>query len=47
VGISGPLAILIYVVIVAVWIAALAFSIQVNRREKGSGVAGDSTSRVV
>jgi uncharacterized protein len=48
VGVSGPLAILIYVVIVAVWIAALAFSIQVNRREKGSGVAGDpSTSRVV
>jgi hypothetical protein len=48
VGVSGPLAILIYVAIVAIWIAALAFSIQVNRREKGSGVAGDTpSSRVV
>src|SRR5918998_1204828 len=36
VGVSGPLAILIYVAIVAVWIAALAFSIQVNRREKST-----------
>jgi hypothetical protein len=48
VGISGPLAILIYVAIVAVWIAALTFSIRVNRQEKGSGVAGEaSASRVV
>jgi uncharacterized membrane protein YfcA len=48
VGISGPLAILIYVAIVAIWIAALTFSIRVNRQEKGSGVAGEaSASRVV
>ena len=47
VGIGGPLAILIYVVIVAVWIAALVFSIRVNRKEQ-SGAAGDpSTSRVI
>jgi uncharacterized membrane protein YfcA len=47
VGISGPLAILIYVAIVAVWIAALAFSIQVNRREK-SGIAPEpSANRIV
>jgi uncharacterized membrane protein YfcA len=47
VGVSGPLAIVIYVLIVAVWIAALAFSIQVNRREKGAGGADSSASRVV
>jgi hypothetical protein len=48
VGIGGVLAILIYILIVAVWISALVFSIQVNRREKGSGVAGDpSPGRVV
>jgi hypothetical protein len=47
VGISGPLAVLIYVTIVAVWITALAHSIQVNRREK-SGIATEpSTNRVV
>jgi len=47
VGVSGPLTILIYVLIVAVWIAALAYSIQVNRLEK-RGVAGEaSSSRVV
>ena len=47
VGISGPLTILIYVAIVAVWIAALVFSIRVNRQE-GTGVAGEaSASRVV
>jgi uncharacterized membrane protein YfcA len=47
VGVGGVLAVLIYIAIVAVWIAALVFSIQVNRREKSS-VAGDpSTSRVV
>jgi len=47
VGVSGPLAIVVYVLIVAVWIAALAFSIQVNRREKGAGGADSSASRVV
>ena len=47
VGVSGPLAIVIYVLIVAVWIAALIFSIQVNRREKGAGGADSSASRVV
>jgi hypothetical protein len=48
IGVSGPLAILVYILIVAVWIAALVFSIRVNRQEKGTGVAGDpSTSRVV
>ena len=48
VGVSGPLAILIYVAIVAIWIAALVFSIRVNRQEEGTGVAGDpSASRVV
>src|ERR671917_1150108 len=48
VGVSGPLTILIYVAIVAVWIAALAFSIRVNRQEEGTGVAGEaSASRVV
>ena len=41
VGVSGPLAILIYVAIVAVWIAALVFSIRVNRQEEGTGVAGE------
>jgi hypothetical protein len=47
VGVGGPLAIVVYVLIVAVWIAALVFSIRVNRQEKGS-VSGDpSTSRVV
>jgi hypothetical protein len=47
VGVSGPLAILIYVAIVAVWIAALAFSIQVNRREKNGIATEPSTNRVV
>jgi len=48
VGVSGVLAVLIYILIVAVWIAALAFSIRVNRQEKGTGVAGEaSASRVV
>jgi uncharacterized membrane protein YfcA len=47
VGVGGPLAIVIYVLIVAIWIAALAFSIQVNRREKGAGGADSSASRVV
>ena len=47
VGISGALAILIYVLIVAVWIAALVFSIRVNRQEKGGPTTEPSTSRVV
>jgi hypothetical protein len=48
VGVSGVLAVLIYVLIVAVWIAAIVFSVRVNRQEEGSGVGGDpSTSRVV
>src|ERR671918_954995 len=47
VGVSGPLAVLIYIAIVVVWIAALVFSIRVNRKE-GTGVAGEaSASRVV
>jgi uncharacterized protein len=47
VGVGGPLAIVVYVLIVAVWIAALVFSIQVNRKEKGAAGADPSTSRVV
>ena len=48
VGIGGTAVILIYIVIVAVWVGALAFSIQVNRQEKKNRIAGDpSTSRVV
>ena len=48
VGVSGPLAVLIYVAIVVVWIAALVFSIRVNRHEEGTGVAGEApASRVV
>ena len=47
VGVGGVLAVLIYVLIVAVWIAAVVFSIRVNRQEK-SGVTGEpSSSRVV
>jgi hypothetical protein len=34
IGITGVLAILIYVLIVAVWISALVFSIRVNSQEK-------------
>ena len=47
VGVSGPLAIVVYVLIVAVWIASLVFSIQVNRQEKGAVGADPSASRVV
>jgi hypothetical protein len=47
IGVSGPLAIVVYVLIVAVWIAALGFSIQVNRQEKGAIGTDPSTSRVV
>jgi glucan phosphoethanolaminetransferase (alkaline phosphatase superfamily) len=47
VGVGGVLAVLIYILIVAVWIAAVVFSIRVNRQEK-KGAAGDpSSSRVV
>ena len=37
VGIEGATALLLYALIVIVWIAALAHSIMVNRREKGKG----------
>ncbi len=46
VGIGGPLAIVIYVLIAAVWIAALVFSIRVNRQEQGAVGPDPSTSRV-
>jgi hypothetical protein len=47
VGVGGVLAVLIYILIVAVWIAAVVFSIRVNRQEQG-GIAGEpSSSRVV
>jgi len=47
VGVGGVLAVLIYILIVAIWITAVAFSIRVNRKEK-SGLKGDpSSSRVV
>jgi uncharacterized membrane protein YfcA len=42
VGIEGTLAWLLYAVIVVVWIAALAHSIQVNRREKGKNTVTES-----
>ena len=41
VGIGGALAILIYILIVAVWIAAVVFSIRVNRQEQ-KGLSGES-----
>ena len=47
VGIGGVLAVLIYILIVAVWVAALVFSIRVNRQEKIGPTAEPSTSRVV
>jgi uncharacterized protein len=47
VGVSGALAVLIYVLIVAVWIAAVVFSIRVNRQEKRGLTADPATSRVV
>jgi uncharacterized membrane protein YfcA len=47
VGVSGALAVLIYVLIVAVWIAAVVFSIRVNRQEKKGLTADPATSRVV
>jgi uncharacterized membrane protein YfcA len=42
VGIEGTLAWLLYAVIVVVWIAALAHSVQVNRREKGKNTVTES-----
>ena len=47
VGIGGVLAVLIYILIVAVWIAAVVFSIRVNRQEKGGPTGETSSSRVV
>jgi uncharacterized membrane protein YfcA len=47
VGVGGALAVLIYILIVAVWIAAVVFSIRVNRQEKGGLSAEPSTSQVV
>jgi hypothetical protein len=41
VGISGVLAILVYILIVAVWIAALVFSIRVNSQEKAKPAGGE------
>src|SRR5215218_6029597 len=41
VGIGGALAILIYILIVAVWIAAVVFSIRVNHQEQ-KGLSGES-----
>jgi uncharacterized membrane protein YfcA len=46
VGVGGALAVAIYVLIVAVWIAAVAYSIRVNRLEKNGIAAEPSTSRV-
>src|SRR5215216_1732753 len=44
---GGVIAVLIYILIVAVWIAAIVCSVRVNRLEQ-NGRAGDpSTSRVV
>ena len=47
VGVSGALTVVIYILIVAVWIAAVVFSIRVNRQEKKGLTADPSTSRVV
>ncbi len=47
VGVGGALAVLIYILIVAVWIAAVAFSIRINRQEKKGTATEPSTSRVV
>jgi hypothetical protein len=40
IGVSGGLALTIYVLIVVVWLAALAHSIIVNRQEKKTGAEG-------
>jgi uncharacterized membrane protein YfcA len=42
VGIEGATALLLYALIVVVWIAALAHSIMVNRREKGKNAVTES-----
>jgi uncharacterized membrane protein YfcA len=47
VGVSGALAVLIYILIMAVWIAAIVFSVRVNRLEQNGRVGDPSTSRVV
>jgi hypothetical protein len=44
IGLTGVLAILVYVLIVAVWISALDFSIRVNRQEKVKPV-GENANR--
>jgi uncharacterized membrane protein YfcA len=44
VGITGALAVVVYVLIVAVWISALAFSIRVNTLEKGDSVTKEGQS---
>ena len=41
IGITGLLAVVIFVLVVAVWISALVFSIRVNQQEKGKSVKGD------
>jgi hypothetical protein len=41
IGVSGGLALAIYVLIVVVWLAALSHSIMVNRQEKKRAVAED------
>jgi uncharacterized membrane protein YfcA len=46
VGVGGTLAVLIYILIVAVWIAAIAFSIRVNRQEQKGLSTEPSSSRV-
>jgi uncharacterized protein len=47
VGVSGALAVVIYGLIVAVWIAAVVFSIRVNRQEKKGLTADPASSRAV
>jgi uncharacterized membrane protein YfcA len=47
VGVGGVLAVLIYILIVAVWIAAVVFSVRVNRQEKKGATSDPSSSRVV
>ena len=47
VGVGGALAVLIYILIVAVWIAAIVFSIRVNRQEKKGLTTEPSSSRIV
>jgi len=45
-GMSGGFAILIYALIVALWVAALAFSIWVNRQEKDVVTEGQPAASV-